>query len=399
MGGSKMNRRKILLFIKKTFIISFILVSILSLTLIGYDVLLKVENKMIMSNLGQFNSRTEWINSMKEEAIDEYYHMPRMMGNLGFPRLITQFKVDKNAPLYAWQTAGLLLGIYESTTEDEYTKIVNKRNNLAKMTGEEIDSAMLAYALSFTPAGSYADIDLINSRVLEDINTSVDANSGTIMYRKVYPTFRFADTIGLVCPFLARMGKNGNMDQYTELALAQIKEFEDIAFDEDYDYLPFHVYDLETETPLGKYGWGRGTGWYALGLIDTYSELEDSRKVLLQESIIQLAETLQKYQKEDGGWGSTVNIINSQTDTSATALFLYFIKRAGSLGVIEINDYAQCIERAEECLMDNTYKDGRVMNTEGECIAIGNYSYDYKYMPFTLGITLRAVCLDSNEKY
>lgn len=394
MKRLKISKKGVLIFMKRAFIIGYVLVSLMAFIFIGYDVLLKVDSRLTSQKLGQFKSRTEWINTMKEKAIDEYYDMPRMQGNLGFPRLITQFKIDKNAPLYAWQTAGLLLGLYECTTEEEFEKIVNKRRDLQDMTGEEIDSAMLAYALSFMPDEKYKSADLINSNILEDINSCMDAEKGTIMYRESYPTFRFVDTVGLVCPFLAVVGEEENNDSYQELALAQILEYEDVAFDEDYDYLPFHAYDLQTETPLGKYGWGRGTGWYALGVIDTYSELEDNQKAELRESIVKLAETLKKYQKEDGGWGSTINVVSSQTDTSATAMFLYFIKRACNLGVIELTAYEECIERAEMCLMNNTHPDGRVMNTEGDCIAIGNYSYDYKPIPFTLGITLRAVCLD-----
>ena len=29
------------------------------------------------------------------------------------------------------------------------------------------------------------------------------------------------------------------------------------------------------DRPLGVYGWGRGAGWYTLGLIATYKELPD----------------------------------------------------------------------------------------------------------------------------
>ncbi len=394
MKRFQMNKRSILLYLKKAFLLGYVIVSLLALIFIAYDVMLKVNGKLMAQKLGRFASRTEWIDAMKEQAIHEYQNMPRMMGNLGFPRLITQFKIDKDAPLYAWQTGGLLLGLYECTTEVEFEELVNKRKDLQNMTGEEIDSALLAYALSFMPGEEYRTADRIRKNILEDISSCTDPGTGTIMYREVYPSFRFIDTIGLVCPFLAVLGREEGNDSYTDLALAQLLEFEAVAFDEDYDYLPFHAYDLASKTPLGKYGWGRGTGWYALGIIDTYLALDESRRPLLQDSILKLAETLKKYQREDGGWGSTVNDAASRTETSATALFLYFIKRAASLGLIEAVAYEDCIGRAELCLMNNTHRDGRVMNTEGDCIAIGNYSYDYKHMPFTLGMTLRAVCLN-----
>lgn len=388
------RKNKAVFYLKRIFVISFVAVSILALTFIGYDVLLKVENKINVQNLGEFETKSEWIARMKEKAVAEYKKMPRLKGNLGFPRLITQFRIDKHAPIYAWQAAGLLLGLHECTTEEEFVEIVNERSDLIDMTGEEIDSALLAYALSYVTEEEYADKEQISRNILESVYSNLDDKEGTIMYRKVYPTFRFIDTIGLVCPFLATIAKEEDNEQYEDLALAQILEFEELAFDDDYEYLPFHGYDFESDAPLGKYGWGRGTGWYALGLIDTYQELEDDKRKQLENSIIDLAESIGKYQKEDGGWGGTVNIITSQTDTSATALFLYFIKLACKLEVIDKKYYIDCIDRAEKCLMNNTLPSGRVINTEGDCIALGNYSYDYKYMPFTLGIALRAVCLE-----
>ena len=394
MDGLKNNRKKVLFYLKRTFAISFVVVSLLALIFIGYDVLLKVENKINAQNIGKFESRSEWIGQMKDRAIKEYKHMPRLKGNLGFPRLITQFRIDKHSPIYAWQAGGLLLGLHECTTEEEFIEIVNERSDLLNMTGEEIDSALLAYALSYVTEEEYPDKEQINNRVLDSVYANLDSQKGTIMYRTVYPSFRFIDTIGLVCPFLATIEKDKNMRKHEELALSQILEYEEFAFNDDYDYLPFHGYDFESDAPIGKYGWGRGTGWYALGLIDTYQELEEDKRILLEKSIIELAESIKKYQKEDGGWGGTINVITSQTDTSATALLLYFIKLACKLELIEIESYLVCIEAAEKCLMNNTLPNGRVINTEGDCIALGNYSYDYKYMPFTLGMTLRAVCLE-----
>ena len=35
---------------------------------------------------------------------------------------------------------------------------------------------------------------------------------------------------------------------------------------------------LKRKAPLGLYGWGRGLGWYAIGLIDTWNELPQNNK-------------------------------------------------------------------------------------------------------------------------
>lgn len=330
-----------------------------------------------LGGTGQFKSRADWLKAVKEKAVNEYYETPVI-------------KKGRSATYYAMQTAGLIMGLHECTKEDEFNKIVSQRTDLPNLVTEQVDCAILAYSLHYINDKAYPLKSKINYKVLKVVNVNIDAKTGTLMYRKRCPSYRFVDTIGLVCPFLAAFAKEEKNDRLAEIAVAQIIEFEQAAFVKASDYLPFHAVDLKNSAHLGKQGWGRGTGWYALGLIDTYSEVDDNNKAKLKNSIIRLSGALVKYQKEDGGWGSTLNVPTSRTDTSATALNLYFIKRACKLGVINKKDYSRSIRLAEKCLINNTGSDGLVMNTEAECRDLGNYSPDYIHMPFTQGMTLRA---------
>ena len=73
---------------------------------------------------------------------------------------------------------------------------------------------------------------------------------------------------------------------------------------------------------------------------------------------------------------------------------LYFIKRSCSLGIVEKSNYIASINLAEKFIMNNTRSDGRVLNSQGDCIDLGIYSSYYIPMPFTQGMVLRAICIE-----
>jgi unsaturated rhamnogalacturonyl hydrolase len=359
--------------------------------LIGYEVGSKVHRILSAWHMGVFESREQWIYAMEAAAVRQYEH-PSPVGNLHFPRLVDQFDHKHMNYFYAWQTAGLMLGLEQCMTPEAAAKVIGRRNDLNDLVGNEIDSAILAYALERAPAANIQEREQIVARVLTNVQAAVDKNTGTLMFRRALPFVRFVDTIGLAVPFVAVIGNRQHDDALTQLAFRQLKEIEEHAFVDRFGYIPFHGFDLRSSTPLGAYGWGRGTGWYALGLIDTLPEVDDAKKAELTAAVVRLAISVCKFQRNDGSWGSIINDTNSHSDTSATALLLYFIKRACSLGVLNSGDYIRHIETAEKYLMTNTRSDGVVTNSEEDAIGMGSYSSEYAPMPFTQGLTLRAVC-------
>jgi unsaturated rhamnogalacturonyl hydrolase len=85
------------------------------------------------------------------------------------------------------------------------------------------------------------------------------------------------DTLGMLCPFLAAYGRDFKDARATELAKAQLQEFIDRNLDPS-SYLPFHGYFAGGPYRLGAHAWGRGVGWYMLGLADTLIELDPAEK-------------------------------------------------------------------------------------------------------------------------
>ena len=118
---------------------------------------------------------------------------------------------------------------------------------------------------------------------------------GTVGYRKSMQNYRYVDTIGFICPFLVSYGIKYNNDECIDLAVKQIQEYEQYGMLEKHN-IPSHAYNIETKAPLGLYGWGRGLGWYAIGLIDTWNELPQNNKykTVLELSVKKFANSIFK---------------------------------------------------------------------------------------------------------
>jgi unsaturated rhamnogalacturonyl hydrolase len=389
--GNALDRWNVLRRTARVLFTALALIGLGMVVLIGYEVGSKAHRVLTAWHMGIFESREQWIKAMEATAVRQYEH-PSAVGNLHFPRLVDQFDHKHMNYFYAWQTAGLILGLEQCMTPEAAAKVIGRRNNLTDLVGNEIDSAILAYALERAPTANIQQREQIVARVLTNVQSAMDKNTGTLMFRKALPSVRFVDTIGLAVPFVATIGNQQHDGALTQLAFRQLKEIEEHAFVDRFGYIPFHGFDLRSSTPLGAYGWGRGTGWYALGLIDTLPEVDDEKKAELSAAVVRLAIAVCKFQRNDGSWGSILNDANSHSDTSATALLLYFLKRACSLGVLNSGDYIRYIEAAERYLMANTRSDGVVTNSEEDAIGMGAYSSEYSPMPFTQGLTLRAVC-------
>jgi len=103
------------------------------------------------------------------------------------------------------------------------------------------------------------------------LDSHVRSSSGTLPYRPEEPEVLLVDTLGMICPLLARYGLEHDNLEAIALAKRQLLEFLDYAIDTR-SGLPFHAYRVDlgsNHEAFGLAGWGRGTGWLALGLAGT----------------------------------------------------------------------------------------------------------------------------------
>jgi len=146
-----------------------------------------------------------------------------------------------------------------------------------KHTPTEIDGVILAYAIFSIPwldHNAYKPaFDAIYSLVL-----NLKGEDGTVAYKKYNTDYRFVDTIGFICPFLVHYGLHFNQPEAVELAVKQIKTYDDYGMLSKHS-IPCHTYNVKTKIPVGLFGWGRGLGWYAIGLIDSWKALPENHQL------------------------------------------------------------------------------------------------------------------------
>ena len=298
----------------------------------------------------------------------------------------------------AWQTGGLLIGISEYSLEGSQ----NARNKTIrhfidekgrwKVEPQNVDFAILAYGLlKYDEQAAFLKPAM--DQVIQIIEKQIGVD-GLIAYSS-RKNIRYVDTLGLVCPFLVCYDNTYHTDKYAELAVLQIEQFiENGMFKET--WLPVHSYEQTTNLPVGVYGWGRGAGWFILGLTDTFLELKQSAgRERLRKYVLDCADYYLQFQRNDGGFGTFLQ--NTETyDSSATAVFAYFYARCFEM--TKESKYSEALEKSLIKLKANTRRSGVLDYCQGDTVDIGVFSQRMDMMPFAQGMLLRAMKIYSSVK-
>lgn len=378
-----------------TLITIIFILSFIDIITFGLDILYKIRRKVKRHKIGIFQSSDIWKAKIKKITLKWLFETP-IVPRLDNERLIIldiASGLYKSSTIQSWQRAGLLLGLSENSKDFSENVLIKKfiNININSNNGEwfneptEIDSAMLAYSIlknsdepmKIKPAMDFM-VDLIFDKIGKD---------GTVMYRNIISTMRLVDTLGFICPFLALYGEIYNREDCILLAINCIETYSINGLDKETS-IPCHAYDVDTHTPLGVFGWGRGVGWYTIALVDTYQILKYNieYEVIIKLHINKIAKTLLDYQQKDGGFASNI-ILLSLYDSSTTSMLGYFFSIC-----YEITGERKYLDAAIKCrnkLMTTTRKNGEVDFAQGDTKDIGVYSQKFDILPFAQGITLR----------
>ena len=253
---------------------------------------------------------------------------------------------------------------------------------------DHVDTAMKGYSLLFLAqkdgsARYEAAARNLALALLEEVSRTDD---GTLFYDR-NSGMMLVDTLGMVCPFLARFSRQVGDVRAVALAARQLTQF--IAVNVDHEsHLPYHAYYHRGPARLGLHGWGRGTGWYMLGLVDTLGEMEADhadREALMEAFCLAWA-TLVRNQRSDGHWNWAIQHRDSQSDASATAMIGYAVTRGVQLGLLE-PEALQSASAAIDALIQTTDVAGQVQGGSGECLGPGKYSQVYGKQQWLQGAT------------
>lgn len=351
-------------------------------------------------HIGRFDSREAWRTAITHKGLHWLKRTPKIKVTDN-TRLVVIDMMRGNYTRDAiqhWQEAALLLGLAEmkraesdqgidSIAAHYFSQKLNSNGGWIH-TPKEVDSGILAYGIMKLAGDSVDRFKPALDQVWKLIESHV-GEDGTVQYRKSMPDYRYVDTIGFICPFLIAYGVRYNQEACIQLAVDQLQHYERYGMLYP-NYLPSHAYHLKDGTPAGLYGWGRGLGWYAIGLADAWSELpeEHPSKPVLEAMVKKFARTVLKYQQANGCWGWAVNRKESRPDSSATATLGWFLLQASRVSELKESCSKGAI-LAAGYLMKVTRKNGVVDFSQGDTKDIGVYSMLFNQLPFTQGFSIR----------
>ncbi|MGN1478367.1 MAG: glycoside hydrolase family 88 protein [Acutalibacteraceae bacterium] len=302
-----------------------------------------------------------------------------------------RYKADS---IQAWQEASVLLAANEISPQEAKEFIdskINPSDGKWIKSINRVDSAFLAYAVL---CSGETDPFSVKPAMDETYNMLIKKYDefGSVPY-SADSDIRFVDTVGMVCPFLIKYALTYDEPKALKAAVSIIKEYADNAIHESIG-LPAHCFNAKTGAPLGIYGWGRGCGWWACGLAESFAVLNEtgadeyiSEKTLILGLMLKFAKCIAGYQSANGAFDRNV-LAASGEDSSATAMLALFLAYTGKLS--KITQYTDCAEKAMKYIYSCTRRDGTVDYSQGDTMGIGFYSGESIVLPAAQGFAVRA---------
>ena len=336
---------------------------------IGFDFVVLLNEWQSRIHIGRWNNRLVWQRAIESKARKWLKKSPTVKLTDNSHWILYDILCGKyrNNTIQSWQEAGLLLALGKAESVWYAKQKLDSETGNWKKNPTHIDEALLAYVLKKN--------NVLTAKAEETVFSLLMTAKGTgetIPYRLSIPDIRFVDTIGMIVPFLFQCGEKA-------LAMKQIEEYDKAKLPDS--NIPSHAYDIIYKVPLGIYDWGRGIGWYILGLIESDAE------GLLNDRIVLLAKELLLYEKKEGGFGAMFFNKTMPCESSGTAL----------IGLLMLNAYristdSRFLEvafRAEKQLMKATRRTGAIDFCQGDTKGIGYYSTTFSIMPFAQGMALK----------
>lgn len=305
---------------------------------------------------------------------------------------------SKLGPLdsYSWKIAPSLLGAeWSHRTSQNPEDLVALRSVFDRMIdfqggwvvpAEWGEHAMKGYSLLYlahltgdTRYRSASD-QLVEALIVVHPRTA----DGSLPYRPDRQEI-LVDTLAMVCPFLARYANQCQYPDALELGVNQLVQFVRSNVDDE-THLPYHGYYADGPKRLGMHAWGRGTGWYMLGLIDTLLEMpyDHPSYAELAGAYVRAAESLRRFQQTDGAWAWAILHEHDVLDSSTTSLVGYSLMRGIQLGILD-QSFRTVVDDAARSLVSVTCSSGVLVGALGECRGLGKYPQVYGPTPWLQG--------------
>jgi unsaturated rhamnogalacturonyl hydrolase len=196
-------------------------------------------------------------------------------------------------------------------------------------------------------------------KLREQLRRQPRTNSGGFWHKQIYPWQMWLDGLYMQGPFYAQYAAEyGGADDFDDAA-HQFTLMESRARDRTTGLL-YHAWDesrkqiwANPDTGCSPHFWGRAMGWYCMALLDTLEFIPPAYKKPIK-AIAGIAKSLPapllKYQdKSSGLWFQVLDrgqAAKNYTESSASAMFVYFLLKMLRLGLASKNDAAQIRDAA-----------------------------------------------------
>lgn len=170
----------------------------------------------------------------------------------------------------------------------------------------------------------------------------------------------WADTLFMVCIFMARLGKLSGERKYTEFAVNQLVLHQKYLWDESAQ-LYYHGWNGSLRNHMSGIFWGRANAWTIYSTVEILAAAGDfpERGEVLKR-LERHVQGLGRWQRENGLFGTILNDPGAYDELSACAGIACGIRRAVAGGLIG-SSYLEIAKRTERVLPEYIDEQGNVL--------------------------------------
>ncbi len=165
------------------------------------------------------------------------------------------------------------------------------------------------------------------------------------------PSTMWADDTFMSCPFLVRLARLFDKEEYYDELKRQLEGFRKRLFMKD-KKLYSHIFFPETGL-MNRIPWGRGNGWILFTLTEILLHLPHNHRhyEFFCGMLREFAEGISAHQDANGMWHQVLDRPDSYAETSSTAMFVLGLARGVRLNILERGQYGTAIRRGMDALL------------------------------------------------
>lgn len=294
--------------------------------------------------------------------------------------------IDKS---FSWITGQYALGLLASGTKESISTLTAyyDRILLVKLLGipifevpDQIIHADVMLKL-YHNYGKKRYFSLIQEAALF-LQTMAQTNEGLIIYWPPEKSI-YIDTLGMISDFCYRYEVVFHSPELADIAKYQMEYVERHCIDQLSGF-PYHSYAYVERKVNGSSTWGRGIGWYLLGLT-SYVKRYGLKSDRLEQVFLRLFEN-----QDNSGFLYNDVMDPTHVDTSTTVMGALCLAESIAHNLFGDEHKSELEKNLILCvraLIASINENGEVLNCSGECSDSGKYSEEYGNY-FSQGYTL-----------